>query len=544
MQDKKNLIVRLCLLGIFIIVVIFIIAVRGIAPEDTKQPEITENTEGSNSVDKGGMDADNESAQVENISKESEKSDLPSFYTQDITTLEINDTFNIEDYYISSRYSASNHFYIDENKILWATGKNDYGQMGIGSYGEDEYYKEPVKIAENVISVDTSWNGYFTIYITAEGELYGMGATYPGPLLGHADMGLDETAYEYPNITQPTLLMSDVMYARAGRECVVALKKDKTAYWWVQYAPLTHSHAGDIYNNYWKVVEDEKNPVKMLEIEPCKVMDNCRYITTGTFHGAAISEAGELYTWGCNIFGQCGTPVIGDDFIRTPVKVLDNVKMVWPETICLNDPLSTPPEIIRRDTDYIYNTFVLKKDNSLWAAGIGLGNQQKVTEVNGDLDSTEVHLYSDAFVPVQVVEYSEEAKRAVLNQLTFGMNKEEVEAVLTKGGLTSHWMEYDDMAYFVVEDSRYYCYFDKNKEFTQLLLQEGGSRDGRFRIAMELSELEKMVTGEGGTLKKAEANTDEPTECYIYQDKEQQIQYEFIIYEEQLSVLWENQLDK
>ena len=53
-----------------------------------------------------------------------------------------------------------------------------------------------------------------------------------------------------------------------------------------------------------------------------------------------------------------------------------------------------------------------------------------------------------------------------------------------------------------------------------------------------------MITGEGGTLKKAEANTDEPTECYVYQDKEQQIQYEFTIYEEKLSVLWENQLDK
>ena len=447
MQDKKNLIVRLSLLGIFIIVVIFIITARGTTPEDTKQPEITEE---SNSEDNRVTDAGTESEEGENISEE-----FPSFYTQDVTALEISDTFNIADYYITSRYSASNHFYIDENKTLWATGRNDYGQMGIGSYGEDEYYKEPVKIAENVISVDTSWNGYFTIYITEEGELYGMGATYPGPLLGYADMGQDSTAYEYPNITQPTLLMSDVMYARAGRECVVALKTDKTAYWWGQYAPLTHSHAGDIYNDYWKVVEDEKNPVKMLAIEPRKVMDNCRYITTGTFHGAAISEEGELYTWGCNIFGQCGTPVIGDDFIRTPVKVLDNVKMVWPETICLNDPLSTPPEIIRRDTDYIYNTFVLKEDKSLLAAGIGLGNQQKVTEINGDLGSTEVHLYSDTFVPVQVVEYSEEAKRAVLNQLTFGMNKEEVEAVLTKGGLTSYWMEHDDMAYFVVEDSRY-----------------------------------------------------------------------------------------
>lgn len=539
MQDKKSVIVRLSLLGVFIAAVVILMVTKGNAQEDTKQPEITENAEVGDSINSNEMKNEGSFSEAP-LSEDNTKSDLPSFYTPDITALEISDTFNIEDYYITSRYSAANHFYIDENKTLWATGRNEYGQMGTGSFDSEEYYEEPIKVAENVILVDTSWNGYFTIYLTEAGELYGMGATYPGPLLGFADKGQGDNAIGYPNITEPILLMSDVAYARAGRECVVALKKDKTAYWWGQYAPWTHSRAGDIYNNYWKVVEDEKNPVKMLAIEPRKIMDNCKYITTGTFHGAAISEAGELYTWGCNIFGECGTPVIGDDFIRTPVKVLDDVKMVWAETMYFNDPLSSPPEIIRRDSDYIYNTFVLKRDDSIVAAGIGLGEQQKVTEVNGDLDSTEVHLYSDIFVPVQVIEYSEEANREVLKQLQFGMNKEEVETVLTKGGLTSHWMEYDDMAYFAVEDSRYYCYFDKNGKFEQLFLQEGGSRDERFVIGMDFSKLEELIINEGGTLEKVEENSDDATIWYIYLDEAQQIQYKFGIYEEKLSVLWEN----
>ena len=83
-----------------------------------------------------------------------------------------------------------------------------------------------------------------------------------------------------------------------------------------------------------------------------KIMDNCKYITTGTFTGAAISEEDELYTWGCNIFGECGIEVTDDD--------------------------------------------------SMLAVGENLGTQEKVTEVNGDLVETQTHYYSDSFVPIRV----------------------------------------------------------------------------------------------------------------------------------------------
>ena len=42
--------------------------------------------------------------------------------------------------------------------------------------------------------------------------------------------------------------------------------------------------------------------------------------------------------------GECGTPVSGEDFVREPVKVLENVQMVWVDRMCFNSPEQEIPE--------------------------------------------------------------------------------------------------------------------------------------------------------------------------------------------------------
>ncbi|MDE5598536.1 MAG: hypothetical protein K2J04_12010, partial [Lachnospiraceae bacterium] len=384
---------------------------------ETKGSDVEENVK----IEEAGGESSDENDDVV-TGEETEK--LPVFYVEDLNTLQIGESFSLEDYYITNRYTFSNHYYIDENKVLWGTGKNEFGQLGTGTYDMEEYYEEPVKIAENVISVDASWNGYFCIYLTEGGELYGVGTNYSEVLLGEGSESQVYSHYDFQKVTEPVLLMTDVAYARAGRECIVALQNNRTAYWWGQYAPWTHTSASSNYEEHWKLEEDASNPMKMLATQPVKIMDNCRYITTGTFTGAAISESGELYTWGFNVFGQCGTPVTGDDFVRTPVKVIDNVKMVWPERIIIGDPISRSSEFGRWETDYMYNTFVLTEDNSLLAVGLDIGAQEKVTRVNGDIEETQTNRYSDDFVPIKAVEYSVDNNMAILRKLEFGMSIE------------------------------------------------------------------------------------------------------------------------
>ena len=141
---------------------------------------------------------------------------------------------------------------------------------------------------------------------------------------------------EYNEVPSPVLLMDNVAYARAGRESIVALDKEGNVWWWGQYKTtyLTRRYdkAADLS---WKTQEDEENPTKMLANHPRKILEDCVYATTGDMTGAAIGRDGSLYTWGLNIFGECGAEVTSDDFLRTPKKALENVRMVWPKRFSL-----------------------------------------------------------------------------------------------------------------------------------------------------------------------------------------------------------------
>lgn len=532
-------------IGIAAVIVIVALSVMFLTEEKASDVEKNVKTEGmTEEPAEESTDENDEENAGANVVADEETDILPVFYVEDLNALQVGESFSLEDYYITSRYTASNHYYIDENKVLWGTGKNEFGQLGTGTYGVEEYYEDPVKIAENVISVDASWNDYFCIYLTEGGELYGIGLNHSEVLLGEgSESPVYSNIYNYQRVTEPVLLMTDVAYARAGRECIVALQYNKSAYWWGQYAPVTHTNVDYTdRENYWKMEEDASNPVKMFAAEPMKIMERCKYITTGTFTGAAISESGELYTWGFNVFGQCGTPVTEDDFVRTPLKVMDNVKMVWQGRIIFSDPISRSSEFGTWESDYEYNTFVLKEDNSLLAVGLNMGNKEKVTQLNGDIVETQTHRYGDDFVPVQVIEYSVSSNLAILSNLEFGMSIEEVEEILSSADM--HTFRVDESVYnegytvgLSAEHSQYHCYFDSQNKLITILIQEGGSRDGRFTLGMPFSELEKVVEEAGASLAREESDT--PYEIWFYQDQEQQMRYEFRVYEGSVSVLKE-----
>lgn len=473
---------------------------------------------------------------------------LPAFYVADLDALQIGKSFSLEDYYITSRYTASNYYHIDEDGVLWGSGSNEFGQLGTGTYGEEEYYNEPVKIAEHVLSVDASWNDYFCIYLTEDGVLYGVGLNYADLLIDRRSQSRIYSAYDYDRVTTPVRLMTDVSYARAGLECIVALKTDRSAYWWGRYAPVTHTYADgglQYLDDYWKVEKDPSNPV----IEPIKIMEHCRYITTGAFTGAAISESGELYTWGFNVFGQCGTPVTDSDFVRTPVKVMDGVKMVWVDRIVFNDSPSQSQGYTTWETNYNYNTFVLTEDDTLLAAGVDLGDKEKVTQVNGDLVESQTHRYSDSFVPVRAVGYSIDSMLKTLSKLDFGMSIEEVEEILSGADLRAFRVVGESVSSEGYKTcvsalyNQYHCYFDSDDMLARITIQEGGSRDGCFKLGMSFADLEEVVREAGGSFIAAETEA-LSSACWVYQDESKQIQYKFYIYEGHLSVVHETAMSE
>lgn len=425
-------------------------------------------------------------------SREKDDSDeVVTFKVESLDVLKLNEDFYIEDYYITNLVTRMNHYYIDENNVLWGIGYNKYGQLGNGGAESEVFYNEPMKIAEDVLSVDASDNGYFCIYLTMEGKLYGVGVDMQGlfTYASETDKGFGGNDISR-SVTKPILLMEEVVQASAGREAIVALKKDGSVWWWGQYRSTynTKKHV-DSDKLYWKNNEDKNNPVKMFYSEPTNILENCMYVVSGNFTGAAINNAGELYTWGLNIFGECGTEVGLDDFLRKPKRVLDNVKMVWPEKIAFNSLEQELSDRMEYDTDYNFNMFVMLNDGTILAAGKGIGNKTKEIEVTGDLEKVTTSVYSDEFVPVKIEEYSEIENREILNMLEWGMDVSEVEKILTDGELR-YQAEID---YITVEDSRYILYFSEKMKLTSAVMQDGGSRNQMFIMGMSVSEIKKLV---------------------------------------------------
>lgn len=403
--------------------------------------------------------------------------DSPIFYTDSSELIEPQKEFSLSDYYITNKVTGLNKYYIDSESNLWGYGTNKYGQLGNGQWSDlDVYIRTPYKIASNVVSVDCSVNGYFCIYLTANGELYGIGLN----MLGLLGQDYDQTNYYsiYDNrVTHPVLLMEQVSFARAGRESIVALKNDGSVWWWGQYMSTYQTNISDI-NNHAKTVEDENNPCKMLKTAPCKMLDNCIYATTGDWTGAAISENGDLYTWGLNIFGECGVTVSNDDYVRTPCKVLENVQMVWPEKIEINSKLEEIPEQTSSMTVYYFNTFVQLKDGSLLGAGRWLGDMDKVISITGDRKAETAYSYSDTFVPIKLKEYSDEEIQDLISQLEPGTSKESVEQFLIDHGIQFIYsLNYDEstMQYMVNpnelrdQDQKYFFYFDSDNNLTDIV---------------------------------------------------------------------------
>lgn len=300
----------------------------------------------------------------------------------------------MEDFHIKNRVSGKNRYYIDENLVLWGYGFNDYGQLGIGTVDSlDTFYTEPIRIAENVVSVDASINGYFCIYLTEEGNLYGMGSNMLGLLGQEYDTAAVFSVNEYNEVPSPVLLMENVAYVRAGRESIVALDKEGNVWWWGQYKTTYLTR---------------------------------RYNRRSDWPGWFSLYMGSQHFW------ECGAEVTSDDFLRTPKKTLENVCMVWPEKIFFNSLEEEIPQAADYRTTYSFNTFALLDDGTVVAAGKDIGDKEKEIAVTGDLVQTTSHVYSDTFLPVTLEEFSIEKDMQRLRALSWGMRPEEVEQMLVQ----------------------------------------------------------------------------------------------------------------
>ncbi|WP_158589490.1 RCC1 domain-containing protein [Butyrivibrio sp. CB08] len=325
--------------------------------------------------------------------------ELPVYYVENMDGIHLDDTdFDIANYYFRNEYEY-NHYYIDDDNVLWGVGDNSEGQLGIGN--RSSYENTPQKMAENVIHVDGA--AFFVIYLTKNGELYGAGANQNGLMGLENPYGKEWIYYDDIVAASPVLLMSDVKYARASESGIVALKNNGSVWWWGEIRTTSAKHPDDTIGCSYS--------------EPTKMLDDAIYVTCGSFSMAAIKEDGTLWTWGNNTFGSCGYDSKNQDFIEEPVKVLDDVKMVWMDEVRFEKAkpyAESEGAEGNYDYDYTYVTFVERKDGTLYACGKyvdGEGSKIWDFKLYGDILRTPEEYMDDGLhEPVELV-YSDRFQR-------------------------------------------------------------------------------------------------------------------------------------
>lgn len=287
-------------------------------------------------------------------------------------------SLDIAEYYTTKTGNPSQLYYIDDNHILWGSGRNEYGQLGQGTQ-DFEFHDQRVKIAENVLHVDYSQTG-FAIYLTADHKLYGVGNAGCGALQQYENW--DWTRYvngsQY-TVTTPVLLMENVVYACCGRDDIVCLGEDGIVWTW----GTVYAQGSFLSQNVYFIPY------------PQKILENAVMVTGGWFNHAALLRDGTVWTWGYNSAGNCGVADIA--VVDQPTMTAEGAVMVWtnlavdgypqPEvdTIALawtgKQQYNVPDNIGEFDENYprfLNNTVIRKADGSYWVCGEDVGTEEKV----------------------------------------------------------------------------------------------------------------------------------------------------------------------
>lgn len=308
-------------------------------------------------------------------------------FTEDLNDLYRAKNLDCTNCYTTEITRGGNHYWIDGQGTLWGTGPSEYGQLK--EVREDlTWIKEPVEIAQNVKHVDFSGE-YFVIFLTEDNRLYGLGGN-PSGVLSMPTM----EDYQFI-ITEPVLLMENVIYAKCGYYTVIALTQEGGIYMRgsMEYIPYYTGEQG--------------MPVSLLkDIKyaswPVEVMGSAKYVASYNKTFAVIDDNDDLWTWGDNQFGQCGVGTFSEQ-VQSPQRVMDDVECVWVGQAAFNN---TDETAVRARECLI----VLKKDGTFYACGEGIGTKHLLGGIN-DLDEAREVTASEKLVPVSVQEKKvEEAK--------------------------------------------------------------------------------------------------------------------------------------
>jgi alpha-tubulin suppressor-like RCC1 family protein len=205
------------------------------------------------------------------------------------------DNVNIKDIYFTEAIESWYHILdntlrlfnaiIDTSGRLYTTGSNSSKQLGIGSVDSSRNIFTLVSSISNEFVVQVSCGNTHAGCVTSSGKLYMWGSNSSGRT------GLAST------VTEPTLV-SDISNIKIVQ---VSCGNSHT---------LCLDSSGNIYatgsNGFGQVGQVSTVTANNTFIIISGLNKKFIQVESGSFHSAAITDNGDIYTWGQNLYGQLG----------------------------------------------------------------------------------------------------------------------------------------------------------------------------------------------------------------------------------------------
>ena len=204
------------------------------------------------------------------------------------------------------------------NGEVYAWGRNNSGQLGLGTSGDENNESSPVLIPTTALSNVSGIAAGFdhSLALTTNGEVYAWGNNNNGQL-GLGYFGSNENNESSP-VLIPTTDLSNVSGIAAGHSHSLAFTTNGEVYAWGNnyFGQLGLGTSGDENN--------ESSPVLI----PTTALSNVSGIAAGNLHSLAFTTNGEVYAWGYNYYGQLGLGTSGNAYNEsspTLITALSNI---------------------------------------------------------------------------------------------------------------------------------------------------------------------------------------------------------------------------
>jgi alpha-tubulin suppressor-like RCC1 family protein len=238
---------------------------------------------------------------------------------------------------------------LDEKGLVWAWGKNEYGQAGNEKI---QFNSPPIKLPlKNV--VDISAGAHHSLALKSDGTVWAWGSN------GFGQLGNPESG-KFSPVPFQVLKLDGILAITAGADHSLAIKKDGTVWSWGAnwYGQLGD---GSTLNQF--------SPVQVQNL------DQALSVSGGVLHSTAIKKDGSVWAWGNNEHHQLANETLGkQSLIPAKIKGVTGKQLSsgWHHTLLINDRLQLffwgyPFHSHSHETDSSLKRYFFNGSSSLWS---------------------------------------------------------------------------------------------------------------------------------------------------------------------------------